>query len=159
MSSSIRTRSRTAKGKLEADVVYQTDLTNAKKEKIRVISKKKVRADVQTFDRLKKKFDDIAPKPDEDVSRFSMATVVAVTHVNTFLYAACFFIQVGTLPVPCPDQPAPQGFLFFSFLNSFLIRSTCPRSLAPIQPRSANFRPPLPSHSLPADLCTDDLET
>ena len=25
--------------------------------------------------------------------------ILLVTHVNTFLYAACFFIQVGTLPV------------------------------------------------------------
>ena len=33
---------------------------------------------------------------------FKFNTVIAVTHVNIFLYATCFWIQTGALPVSIP---------------------------------------------------------
>jgi len=80
-----------------------------KKNKIQVVSKKKLNmaAQEEYHERLSEKFDKIERERKNKeataahVQNWDTAAggrILLVTHVNTFLYAACFFIQVGTLP-------------------------------------------------------------
>ena len=79
-----------------------------------MVSKKKLdmASQEEYHERLSQKFDKIererrskegeaaassAPAQSDDAALGGR--ILLVTHVNTFLYAACFFIQVGTLPV------------------------------------------------------------
>ena len=81
-----------------------------------MVSKKKLdmASQEEYHERLSQKFDKIererrskeeeaassAPaQSDDDANAALGGRILLVTHVNTFLYAACFFIQVGTLPV------------------------------------------------------------
>ena len=80
-----------------------------------MVSKKKLdmASQEEYHERLSQKFDKIererrskeeaasgapAQSGDDDAGALG-GRILLVTHVNTFLYAACFFIQVGTLPV------------------------------------------------------------
>ena len=81
---------------------------------VQVVSKKKLdmASQEEYHERLSQKFDKIererrskeeaaasgAPAQSDDDAALG-GRILLVTHVNTFLYAACFFIQVGTLPV------------------------------------------------------------
>ena len=82
---------------------------------LQVVSKKKLdmASQEEYHERLSQKFDKIererrskeeeaaassAPAQSDDDAALG-GRILLVTHVNTFLYAACFFIQVGTLPV------------------------------------------------------------
>lgn len=89
---------RTRSQKKEADLVYYQTLSDPHdgSNKIRVISKRKLKDNPDHHKILKDKFDQIEKK---DVVVPVDKTLVFITHVNVFLYAACFFIQVGTLPV------------------------------------------------------------
>ena len=80
-----------------------------------MVSKKKLdmASQEEYHERLSQKFDKIererrskeeeaassAPAQSDDDNAALGGRILLVTHVNTFLYAACFFIQVGTLPV------------------------------------------------------------
>ena len=82
---------------------------------MQVVSKKKLdmASQEEYHERLSQKFDKIERErrsKEEEVASGAPAQcdgdnaalggrILLVTHVNTFLYAACFFIQVGTLPV------------------------------------------------------------
>ena len=82
---------------------------------LQVVSKKKLdmASQEEYHERLSQKFDKIererrskeeeaassAPAQSDDDNAALGGRILLVTHVNTFLYAACFFIQVGTLPV------------------------------------------------------------
>ena len=79
---------------------------------LQVVSKKKLDMAAQEdyHERLSEKFDKIererkgkeataAEAGGGGLETAAGGRILLVTHVNTFLYAACFFIQVGTLPV------------------------------------------------------------
>jgi len=103
------------------DLTYYNTVSGAKggnrggkKNKIQVVSKKKLdmASQEEYHERLSQKFDKIererrskeeeaassAPAQSDDDNAALGGRILLVTHVNTFLYAACFFIQVGTLP-------------------------------------------------------------
>lgn len=49
--------------------------------------------------------------------RYSIRTIVFVTHFNIFLYSTCFWIQLGTLPVSMMSWSGKFMFTMFSILN------------------------------------------
>lgn len=129
-----------AKSKKTAELLYYSTLTAPEKSEggpsVRVISKKgRVIAEPGTYDKIQAKFAKIEHERlgkesgAGSVSAASMSTATAtdqrqrrtillVTHVNTFLYATCFWIQVGTLPYLSKSlgaDPATFGQLQTSF--------------------------------------------
>ena len=108
-----RTRSQKNKDKggvddAKAELVYYKTLQGKERsDNIAVISKGKLKNDPNQQKVLKEKFDKIAKsraangdaKVDDQASEASKKRIIWITHINVFLYASCFFIQVGTLPV------------------------------------------------------------
>lgn len=90
---------------------YYTTLTDGSttngnsKGKIQVISRNKLKSDPTNYAELEKKFAKIASaklekeKEELHIVLANKNVVFLVTHFNVFLYATCFFIQVGTMPV------------------------------------------------------------
>jgi len=68
-----------------------------------VISKHRLKSDQETHKKLSEriqKWEERAKKHLNKTDEKSLSPVVtAVTHLNVFLYATCYFIQSGTLPV------------------------------------------------------------
>ena len=83
-----------------AEINYYTTLKGDKNEdRVRVVSRRPLKADPRNHARIKAKFDLIGDEKSESGDDNSINGVVSiVVHVNIFLYAACFFIQTGTLP-------------------------------------------------------------
>eukprot|EP00094_Tigriopus_californicus_P004950 TCALIF_04768-PA protein Name:"Similar to Slc22a18 Solute carrier family 22 member 18 (Rattus norvegicus)" AED:0.25 eAED:0.25 QI:143/0.8/0.83/1/1/1/6/119/483 len=96
----------------EAEVKFYTTLRSreGRGADVQVVSKRKLRPDPETYDRMKAKFDAVVQNartraqsaPGEDAEGAVMhpqaTSILWVTHFNVFLYATCFFIQVGTMP-------------------------------------------------------------
>jgi hypothetical protein len=103
-----------AKAKASGDdrITYYTKILpkNSGGKKIEVVSKKPINMSASASDdyhgKLREKFERI---DNERVGReerrekanrdANVPMIMMVTHFNTFMYAACFFIQVGTMPV------------------------------------------------------------
>ena len=98
-----------------------------------VVSKKKLNMAAQEdyHERLSEKFDKIererknkeataAHVQNEDTA--AGGRILLVTHVNTFLYAACFFIQVGTLPVSSVKYLQKMRHCIFKRIRLVLVR-------------------------------------
>lgn len=108
------TRSQKASDKL--DITTYTTL-NAKPDKpIQVVSKRGLKSDPKVYEELEKKFERIEAKRKQQEAEQNEGlkteklhispeiwdrrnTIFFITHFNVFLYATCFFIQVGTMPV------------------------------------------------------------
>lgn len=78
---------------------------NAAEKPIQVVSKRGAfKATPDAYKELEKRFERIEKKQNQEEIRVSpevwqkRGTIFAVTHFNVFLYATCFFIQVGTMP-------------------------------------------------------------
>jgi hypothetical protein len=87
---------------------YYTTLTDVggPKGKIQVISRNKLKSDPLNYAELEERFAKIAKAKQEKDQKEEVSVDVPnkniiffVTHFNVFLYATCFFIQVGTMPV------------------------------------------------------------
>lgn len=92
---------------------YTTLNDNGAKRPIQVVSKKGLKSDPKHYAELEKRFERIEAKRLENeakgvqIDRVPVSPeiwekrnfIFFITHVNVFLYATCFFIQVGTLPV------------------------------------------------------------
>ena len=106
---------------------------DSSKGPITVVSKRGLKSDPKHFAELEKKFERIEAKrlqKEEDEAKgvtydalpvspeiWERRNVIFfVTHFNVFLYATCFFIQVGTLPVSTLLLMA-NGFNFRNFYN------------------------------------------
>lgn len=102
----------------EAEVKFYTTLRSreGRGADVQVISKRKLRDNPENYDKMKAKFDAVVQNARaraqsdsgsegqgvdlEDSGSHPHATrILWVTHFNVFLYATCFFIQVGTMPV------------------------------------------------------------
>jgi len=114
--------STSGKKSIEADFTFYSKVQNDEQESIQVVSKRKLKSNPDTVERLKQSLDKVkeweaardlkeaealaaeARKAMEACSPESKQTtpqnrlVFYVTHFNLFLYATCFFIQTGTLP-------------------------------------------------------------
>ena len=113
------TRSR---GNKEVDITTYTTLngSGSKSDRpIQVVSKRQLKSDPKQYAELEKRFERIEAKrlqneanDETDSSDVPYETlpidleiwdrrnvIFFVTHFNVFLYATCFFIQVGTMPV------------------------------------------------------------
>ena len=100
-----------------ADVTTYNKLNTKSDRPITVVSKRGLKSDPKHYEELEKRFDRIEAKRKQNdvlngnntttVESFHCSpeiwarrhTIFLVTHFNVFLYATCFFIQVGTLPV------------------------------------------------------------
>ena len=104
-----------------ADVTTYNKLNTNSDRPITVVSKRGLKSDPKHYEELEKRFDRIEAKRKQNeqneinnvkngnttVESFHCSpeiwakrhTIFLVTHFNVFLYATCFFIQVGTLPV------------------------------------------------------------
>eukprot|EP00093_Oithona_nana_P003961 03961.XXX_132492_128891_1 [CDS] Oithona nana genome sequencing. len=107
------TRSQKTSDKL--DITTYTTL-NAKPDKpIQVVSKRGLKSNPKVYEELEKKFERIEAKRKQQEAEQNEGlktetlhispeiwdrrnTIFFITHFNVFLYATCFFIQVGTLP-------------------------------------------------------------
>ena len=114
---------RSSKKKLsdDYDITTYTKLDGGeKKNPIQIVSKNKLKPDPRQYAELEKKFERIEAKRKEKEAQkeafeagkleidalpispeiwSQRSLIFFVTHFNVFLYAMCFFIQVGTLPV------------------------------------------------------------
>lgn len=100
------------------DITTYTTLnsTASKSGQIQVVSKRVLKSDPKHYEELEKKFEAIEAKriakEESEKKKCTVDsipispdvwnrrnTIFFVTHLNVFLYATCFFIQVGTLPV------------------------------------------------------------
>ncbi len=69
-----------------------------------MISRKRVKAAPDGHEKLMERLSRLEEKGSSNSSEDGRSwRVEVVTNVNVFLYAACFFIQTGTLPV-CPHD-------------------------------------------------------
>ena len=117
------TRSSRNKEPPAIDVTTYTTLngSNAGDRPIQVVSKRALKSDAKQYAELEKRFERIEAKrlkneahDSDDTSNVNATSeslpispeiwsrrsvIFFVTHINVFLYATCFFIQVGTLPV------------------------------------------------------------
>ena len=121
-----------------ADVTTYNKLNTNSDRPITVVSKRGLKSDPKHYEELEKRFDRIEAKRkqnENDVKNGNNTTTVEsfhcspeiwakrhtiflVTHFNVFLYATCFFIQVGTLPVRY-DTGAPNLSLYWGALHNF----------------------------------------
>ena len=115
------TRSR---GNKEVDITTYTTLngSGSKSDRlIQVVSKRQLKSDPKQYAELEKRFERIEAKRLQNEAKANDETdssdvpyetlpidleiwdrrnvIFFVTHFNVFLYATCFFIQVGTMPV------------------------------------------------------------
>ena len=95
------------------DITTYTRLNANVEKPIQVVSKRALKNNAQIQEELEKKFERIEAKrkqqEENDVQTEALPispeiwdrrnTIFFITHFNVFLYATCFFIQVGTLPV------------------------------------------------------------
>eukprot|EP00095_Tigriopus_kingsejongensis_P007254 maker-scaffold286_size222086-snap-gene-0.18 protein:Tk07254 transcript:maker-scaffold286_size222086-snap-gene-0.18-mRNA-1 annotation:"solute carrier family 22 member 18" len=70
---------------------------------IQVISRQKLRDQPENYDRMRSKFDDVVNRARQPPAAIVEPEpvprrVIWITHLNVFLYATCFFIQVNTMP-------------------------------------------------------------
>ena len=98
------------------DITTYTTLNKSSERPIQVVSKRGLKNDPKQYEELEKRFERIEAKRKQNEGGENGTTKVdalccspdiwerrnsifLVTHINVFLYATCFFIQVGTLPV------------------------------------------------------------
>lgn len=110
----------------ELDITTYTTLQGNKPDHpIQVVSKRGLKSDPRNYAELEKRFERIEAKRklkdlDDDADSEKIDTmpispdlwqrrdvIFAVTHFNVFLYATCFFIQVGTMPVNNKNMSSP----------------------------------------------------
>ena len=124
---------RSQKANEKVDITTYTTLQNSKIEKpIQVVSKRALKSDPKNYEELEKKFERIESlrkaKEQNDIKSEALpispeiwenrSRIFFVTHFNVFLYATCFFIQVGTLPV------RPSKYMY----------TVCPTKFVPSKP-------------------------
>merc|ERR1712025_760699 len=93
------------------DISYSTKLKNDEEGSISVISKHKIKETPENYALLRNKFKKIEDerlakeqeiaeleKERESVKAAENGKIILITHFNVFMYATCYWIQVGTLP-------------------------------------------------------------
>jgi len=93
------------------DISYSTKLKNDEEGSISVISKHKIKETPENYALLRNKFKKIEDerlakeqeiaeleKERESVKAAENRKIILITHFNVFMYATCYWIQVGTLP-------------------------------------------------------------
>lgn len=88
------------RSRAKADVTYYSKVNGDDSNGVQVISKKRMTG--MDYNKLEEKFSKIERDRLEKaaaVPERKKTTILLVTHFNVFLYATCFFIQTGTLPV------------------------------------------------------------
>lgn len=113
------TRSQRGKVADNIDITTYTTLHDSKSDRpIQVVSRRGLKSDPKHYEELEKRFERIESKrKQKEDGLLTIDTVPIapevwqqrgliffVTHFNVFLYATCFFIQVGTLPVSIFDN-------------------------------------------------------
>lgn len=112
------TRSQRKVDKDQIDITTYTKLHDSKSDRpIQVVSRRGLKSDPRQYEELEKRFERIENRrkqKEQDEADGIVSTdalpihpdvwqrrglIFFITHFNVFLYATCFFIQVGTLPV------------------------------------------------------------
>ena len=101
----------------DVDITTYQTFNKSSDKGMTVVSKRGLKSDPKHYQELEKRFErieakrklkeEMAKESDADLEALPVSpeiwerrnTIFFVTHFNVFLYATCFFIQVGTLPV------------------------------------------------------------
>ena len=111
----------------QLDVTYYTKVRNDDDSNggFEVVSKRKLKSDPKNYQRLKDlkskvdKWEEENGKPGSEKSGQNL--MFLATHFNLFMYATCFFIQTGTLPVRCCSTLVSLFWLLnFQYLSKSL---------------------------------------
>ena len=107
----------------DVDITTYQTFNKSSDKGMTVVSKRGLKSDPKHYQELEKRFErieakrklkeEMAKESDADLEALPVSpeiwerrnTIFFVTHFNVFLYATCFFIQVGTLPVSANFVP------------------------------------------------------